>query len=92
MLYSDEVDALLGKRREHDHEVSTGMKTEFMSLWDGMDTDLTSKVVIMGATNRPQELDAAVLRRYARLFYNDFIALGLAASYYERQVNGIHVC
>lgn len=63
MVYADEVDALLGKRRDHDHEVSVGMKTEFMSLWDGMDTDLTSKVVIMGATNRPQELDTAVLRR-----------------------------
>lgn len=64
VIFVDEVDALLGKRREHDHEVSTGMKTEFMSLWDGMDTDLTSKVVIMGATNRPQELDNAVLRRF----------------------------
>jgi len=63
VLYADEVDALLGKRRDHEHEVSVSMKTEFMSLWDCMDTDLTSKVVIMGATNRPQELDAAVLRR-----------------------------
>jgi len=62
---ADEVDALLGKRKEHEHEVSLSMKTEFMSLWDGMDTDLTSKVVVMGATNRPQELDNAVLRRYA---------------------------
>ncbi|KAL0021947.1 hypothetical protein WJX79_011011 [Trebouxia sp. C0005] len=64
VIFIDEVDALLGKRKDHEHEVSIGMKTEFMSLWDGMDTDLTSKVVIMGATNRPQELDAAVLRRF----------------------------
>lgn len=60
---ADEVDALLGKRRESEHEVSISMKTEFMSLWDGMDTDTQSKVVVMGATNRPQELDSAVLRR-----------------------------
>lgn len=64
VIFIDEVDALLGKRRESEHEVSISMKTEFMSLWDGMDTDTQSKVVVMGATNRPQELDSAVLRRF----------------------------
>lgn len=67
MLCADEVDALLGKRKDFEHEVSIGMKTEFMSLWDGMENDPDSKVVIMGATNRPSELDTAVLRRQAAL-------------------------
>lgn len=62
-LTADEADALFGKRMQHEHEVSLSMKTEFMSLWDGMDTDPESRIVIMGATNRPQELDPAVLRR-----------------------------
>lgn len=62
-LPADEVDALFSKRQAHEHEVSLSMKTEFMSLWDGMDTDPNSKIVVMGATNRPQELDPAVLRR-----------------------------
>lgn len=60
---ADEVDALLGKRRDMEHEVSLSMKTEFMSLWDGIETDAMSRIVILGATNRPQELDEAVLRR-----------------------------
>ena len=63
---ADEVDALFSKRQAHEHEVSLSMKTEFMSLWDGMDTDPNSKIVVMGATNRPQELDPAVLRRQAQ--------------------------
>ena len=57
------MDALLGKRREHEHEVSISMKNEFMSLWDGIETSLNSRVIVMGATNRPGELDDAVLRR-----------------------------
>ena len=60
---ADEVDALLGKRKDMEHEVSLSMKTEFMSLWDGIETDATSRIVILGATNRPHELDEAVLRR-----------------------------
>ena len=60
---SDEVDALLGKRKDLEHEVSLSMKTEFMSLWDGIETSTDSRVVILGATNRMHELDEAVLRR-----------------------------
>ena len=60
---ADEVDALLGKRKDMEHEVSLSMKTEFMSLWDGVETDKASSIGILGATDRPQELDEAVLRR-----------------------------
>lgn len=60
---ADEVDALLGKRKDLEHEVSLSMKTEFMALWDGIETSAASRVVILGATNRPHELDEAVLRR-----------------------------
>ena len=60
---ADEVDALLGKRKDLEHEVSLSMKTEFMSLWDGIETSTDSRVVILGATNRMYELDEAVLRR-----------------------------
>lgn len=46
-----------------EHEVSLSMKTEFMSLWDGIETNADSRVVVLGATNRMHELDEAVLRR-----------------------------
>lgn len=42
----------------------TAMKTEFMQLWDGL---LTSRapIMVLAATNRPYELDDAVLRRFS---------------------------
>ena len=64
---ADEVDALLGKRKDMEHEVSLSMKTEFMSLWDGIETSTESRVVILGATNRMHELDEAVLRRSVQI-------------------------
>jgi len=46
------------------------MKTQFMSLWDGLSTDTYScRVIIMGATNRPSDLDEAIMRRMPLKFY-----------------------
>jgi len=39
------------------------MKATFMSLWDGLCCDGGSQVMVMGATNRPQQIDQAILRR-----------------------------
>ena len=44
------------------------MKTEFMALWDGFTTDEYSQVMVLGATNRPWEVDEAVLRRLPQSF------------------------
>lgn len=45
------------------------MKAQFMSLWDGLITDPSCIVIIMGATNRPQDLDRAILRRMPATFH-----------------------
>ena len=62
---ADEVDAVLGHRRGHEHEVTTSLKTELLQLWDGLATREDANVLLMGATNRRQDLDAAVMRRSA---------------------------
>ena len=61
-----QVDALLGRRKEGDHEATTNLKTEFMQHWDGLlPADATHHILVLGATNRPAELDAAVMRRFS---------------------------
>jgi SpoVK/Ycf46/Vps4 family AAA+-type ATPase len=42
------------------------MKTQFMMLWHGMST---STAIVMGATNRPQDLEKAILRRMPAQFH-----------------------
>ena len=46
----------------------TQMKTEFMTLWDGFNTDSNARVMVLAATNRPWDVDEAILRRLPRSF------------------------
>ncbi|KAL8127763.1 hypothetical protein AgCh_014623 [Apium graveolens] len=68
IIFIDEVDSFLGQRRSSDHEALTNMKTEFMALWDGFTTDQNARVMVLAATNRPSELDEAILRRLPLAF------------------------
>ncbi|KAJ6410955.1 hypothetical protein OIU84_007664 [Salix udensis] len=68
IIFIDEVDSFLGQRRTTDHEALTNMKTEFMALWDGFTTDQNAQVMVLAATNRPSELDEAILRRLPQAF------------------------
>eukprot|EP01059_Diplonema_ambulator_P035225 TRINITY_DN8210_c0_g3_i1.p1 TRINITY_DN8210_c0_g3~~TRINITY_DN8210_c0_g3_i1.p1 ORF type:complete len:525 (+),score=220.18 TRINITY_DN8210_c0_g3_i1:137-1711(+) len=65
IVFIDEIDALLSKRGDkYEHESSRKIKNEIMSSWDGMHSH--EQVMVIGATNRPQDLDDAVLRRLNR--------------------------
>lgn len=57
------IDSFLRSRSSTDHEATAMIKTQFMSLWDGIITDPNCQIMIIGATNRPQDVDAAILRR-----------------------------
>ncbi|KAL0299719.1 UNVERIFIED_CONTAM: ATPase family AAA domain-containing protein 1 [Sesamum radiatum] len=39
-----------------------------MALWDGFTTDQHAQVMVLAATNRPSELDEAILRRLPQAF------------------------
>ena len=63
IIFVDEIDSFLRSRSSTDHEATAMIKTQFMSLWDGIITDPNCQIMIIGATNRPQDVDAAILRR-----------------------------
>eukprot|EP00887_Chlorella_sp_A99_P005614 scaffold1.g5614.t1 len=65
IIFIDEVDSLLGERKAMEHEATTAMKTEFMQLWEGFETSMSSNIVVLGATNKRDALDDAVLRRFS---------------------------
>lgn len=69
VIFIDEIDSLLCERREGENEASRRLKTEFLIEFDGLTGTSEDRMLIMGATNRPQELDDAVLRRFAKRVY-----------------------
>ncbi|XP_068150534.1 outer mitochondrial transmembrane helix translocase [Drosophila tropicalis] len=69
IIFIDEIDSFLRARNSTDHEATAMMKTQFMMLWDGLSTDSKSSVIVMGATNRPQDLDKAIVRRMPAQFH-----------------------
>lgn len=69
IIFIDEIDGLFRERSSSEHEVHKNLKSEFMQLWDGLTTDdRLNQVVVLGATNRPYDVDAAILRRMPRPF------------------------
>ncbi|EED18283.1 membrane-spanning ATPase, putative [Talaromyces stipitatus ATCC 10500] len=72
IVFIDEIDAVLGTRRSGEHEASGMVKAEFMTHWDGLTSTNSlgepQRVVVLGATNRIQDIDEAILRRMPKKF------------------------
>ena len=59
VLFFDEIDGLMRKRREDDQSATYGMKTEFLQRMD----QLEGAVVVIACSNVPGALDPALRRR-----------------------------
>jgi SpoVK/Ycf46/Vps4 family AAA+-type ATPase len=68
IIFIDEIDSFLRSRDSHDHEATAMVKALFMTLWDGLETDSDCQIIVMGATNRPRDVDRAILRRMPAMY------------------------
>ncbi|KAF8144117.1 P-loop containing nucleoside triphosphate hydrolase protein, partial [Mycena galopus ATCC 62051] len=69
VIFIDEVDALFCKRDGSSKQWHRTMVTEFTQEMDGLNTadaNQRTGLVVVGATNRPQDIDSAVVRRLSR--------------------------
>jgi SpoVK/Ycf46/Vps4 family AAA+-type ATPase len=63
IIFIDEIDSLTKRRNEFDAAWNSTMKSQFLTLWDGLLSENDSEIVVLGATNRRQDIDEAFLRR-----------------------------
>mmetsp|Transcript_7392 Transcript_7392/g.8454 ORF Transcript_7392/g.8454 Transcript_7392/m.8454 type:complete len:455 (-) Transcript_7392:373-1737(-) len=68
IIFIDEVDSLCGSRSEGESDSARRIKTEFLVQMDGVGKK-SDNVLVLGATNVPWELDAAIRRRFEKRVY-----------------------
>ncbi|ESW15497.2 hypothetical protein PHAVU_007G076300 [Phaseolus vulgaris] len=67
IIFIDEVDSMLGQRTKcGEHEAIRKIKNEFMVHWDGLLSKPSNRILVLAATNRPYDLDEAIIRRFER--------------------------
>ena len=67
IIFFDEIDSVAAQRGDQSHEVSKRVVAQLLTLMDGFSSD--ANIVVIAATNRPQDLDVA-LRRPGRFDWN----------------------
>ncbi|KAH9743507.1 fidgetin-like protein 1 [Citrus sinensis] len=80
VIFVDEIDSLLSQRKsDGEHESSRRLKTQFLIEMEGFDSG-SEQILLVGATNRPQELDEAARRRLTKRLYIPLPSSGYSGS------------
>ncbi|KAJ4775240.1 Spastin [Rhynchospora pubera] len=88
VIFMDEIDSVMSTRQANEHDASRRLKSEFLIQFDGVTSNQDALVIVIGATNKPQELDDAVLRRLVKRIYVPLPDATLRKILFKNQLKG----
>ncbi|ETV98421.1 fidgetin-like protein 1, variant 2 [Aphanomyces invadans] len=69
VIFLDEIDSLLSIRSAGEHDAARRLKNEFLIQLDGVGSSSEDRILVLGATNLPHDLDEAIVRRLEKRVY-----------------------
>ncbi|KAF6175251.1 hypothetical protein GIB67_030469 [Kingdonia uniflora] len=82
------IDSILSAKEREGISTSSRMKSEFLVQFDGVTSNPNDLVIVIGATNRPQDLDDAVLRRLVKKIYVPLPDESVRRLIFKKNLNG----
>jgi katanin p60 ATPase-containing subunit A1 len=88
LIFMDEIDSLAPSRDSGIDESSRRVLGELLSEVEGFNTRKDERILFMGATNKPWDLDDAMLSRFQRKIYVPLPDTGSRAAIFEIHLAG----
>jgi vacuolar protein-sorting-associated protein 4 len=90
LIFFDEIDSIATKRGGgNEGGGERRLKTQLLQEMQGMKTDSSKLVTVMGATNLPWEIDTALLRRFEKKIYIGLPDIESREHIFELSVKGV---
>ncbi|NHJ48272.1 MAG: AAA family ATPase [Asgard group archaeon] len=89
LIFIDEVDSIASARGGGEHDAMRRVKTTMMTQMDGVTTRKEDRVVVIGATNLPWELDPAFRSRFEKRIYINLPDLPARTKIFEIHTKGV---
>lgn len=91
LIFIDEVDSIASARGGGEHDAMRRVKTTLMTQMSGVTTRKEDRIVVIGATNLPWEIDPAFRSRFEKRIYINLPDLPARSKIFEIHTRGVEV-
>ncbi len=91
LIFIDEVDSIASARGGGEHDAMRRVKTTLMTQMSGVTTKKEDRIVVIGATNLPWEIDPAFRSRFEKRIYINLPDLLARSKIFEIHSRGVEM-
>jgi len=91
LIFIDEIDSIASTRGSGEHDAMRRVKTTLMTQMDGVTTKKSDRLVVIGATNLPWEIDPAFRSRFEKRIYINLPDLPARTKIFEIHSKGVEI-